>query len=531
MSAPLVPAIASSQSLHETEAPRDRLRIPFQNTYARLPVPFHARVNPTHVAAPRLVRLNVALAEALGLDPVALASEEGVEVLAGNRVAAGSEPLAIAYAGHQFGHFVPQLGDGRANLLGEVVAPDGLRYDLQLKGSGPTPFSRRGDGRAALGPVLREYIVSEAMAAIGVPTTRALAAVTTGERVFRETVVPGAVFTRVAASHLRVGTFQYFAAREDTEALRVLADYAIARHYPEIAQITDASSEPRPYRALLEAVITRQARLIAQWVLIGFIHGVMNTDNMSISGETIDYGPCAFMEAYDPATVFSSIDSNGRYAYANQPHAAHWNLTRLAEAMLPLLTTEEGSEEAAVASAQEALANFGSVFEAAREAGFRRKLGLSTERSGDAELVADLLERMEANHADFTLTFRRLCEAAADPAADAAVRELFADPLAADPLAYDAWAVRWRLRLQEDSLTPQARAASMRQVNPAIIPRNHVVQAALDAAVAEGNLQPFENLLRVLARPFEDLESFEDRQIYTSPATPEQYVHATFCGT
>ncbi len=529
MSAPLVAAKAISESQHEQH---DRLRLPFQNTYARLPAQFHARVNPTHVAAPRLVKLNVELAEALGLDPAALASEEGVEVLAGNRVAAGSEPLAIAYAGHQFGHFVPQLGDGRANLLGEVIATDGVRYDLQLKGSGPTPFSRRGDGRAALGPVLREYIVSEAMAALGVPTTRALAAVTTGERVLRETVVPGAVFTRVAASHLRVGTFQYFAARGDNEALRVLADYALARHFPEIAQAAgithtaDAGGEARPYRALLQAVITRQANLIAQWMLIGFVHGVMNTDNMSISGETIDYGPCAFMEAYDPETVFSSIDRNGRYAYANQPHAAHWNLTRLAEAMLPLLTAEEGSEEAAVTSAQEALATFGATFEEAREAGFRRKLGLFAARSGDAELIADLLECMAANHADFTLTFRRLCQAAAEPVGDGVVRELFTDPL-----AYDAWAVHWRLRLQEDPLAPQARAASMRQVNPASIPRNHVVQAALEAAVTEGNLQPFEGLLRVLSKPFEDPESSEDRQLYTTPATPEQYVHATFCGT
>ena len=289
-----------------------------------------------------------------------------------------SEPLALAYAGHQFGHFVPQLGDGRANLLGEVLGRDGVRYDIQLKGSGPTPFSRGGDGRAALGPVLREYIVSEAMAALGVPTTRALAAVTTGERVLRETALPGAVLTRVAASHLRVGTFQYFAARGDTEGTRRLADYAIARHYPEAAQAK------QPYRALLDGVIARQARLIAQWMLLGFIHGVMNTDNTSISGETIDYGPCAFMEAYDPAKVFSSIDHYGRYAYGNQPRAAHWNLARLAEALLPVLEQEAGSAEAAVASANEALAAFAPQFEQARAAGLRRKLGLFTEREGDA---------------------------------------------------------------------------------------------------------------------------------------------------
>lgn len=514
MSAPVVPAKSLSDPQGES---RDELRIPFQNTYVHLPARFHARVNPAHVTAPRLLKLNAKLAASLGLDPAALGSPEGVEFLAGNRIAEGSEPLAIAYAGHQFGHFVPQLGDGRANLLGEVIGADGVRYDIQLKGSGPTPFSRRGDGRAALGPVLREYIVSEAMAALNVPTTRALAAVTTGDKVFRETVVPGAVFARVAASHLRVGTFQYFAARQDTEGLRTLADYAIARHYPEAAR------GERPYRALLEGVIARQAALIAQWMLIGFVHGVMNTDNMSISGETIDYGPCAFMEAYDPATVFSSIDHNGRYAYASQPHAAHWNLVRLAEAMLPLLATEEGSEEAAVSSAQEALARFSSVYDSAYEAGFRRKVGLATAITGDDALVADLLACMAAQQVDFTLTFRRLCEAAAKPNGDAAVRELFADPR-----AYDAWSVRWHRRLMDDSQLPQARVVAMRQVNPAFIPRNHLVQEAIDAAVTEGDLQPFENLLEVLARPFEDRA---DAQRYSTPATPEQRVYQTFCGT
>ena len=300
------------------------VRFGFENSYAALPKRFYARLAPTPVTDPGLVKINVGLARELGLDPEALASREGVEILAGNRVAEGAEPLAMAYAGHQFGHFVPQLGDGRANLMGEVVGRDGVRYDLQLKGSGRTPYSRGGDGRAALGPVLREYLVSEAMAALGVPTTRALAAVTTGERVVRETMLPGAVLTRVAASHLRVGTFQYFAARQDTEALMALAHYAMLRHYPEAARAE------RPYRALLDAVIGRQARLVAQWMLLGFIHGVMNTDNTSISGETIDYGPCAFMEAYDPAMVFSSIDHNGRYAYGNQPPAALWNLARLA---------------------------------------------------------------------------------------------------------------------------------------------------------------------------------------------------------
>ena len=399
--------------MSHTASQRDlTVRFRFHNSYARLPERFYARVNPTPVAVPRLVKVNVELARNLGLDPLALASPQGVEILAGNRVAEESEPLAMAYAGHQFGHFVPQLGDGRANLLGEVVGRDGVRYDIQLKGSGPTPFSRRGDGRAALGPVLREYIVSEAMAALGVPTTRALAAVLTGEQVVRETILPGAVFTRVAASHLRVGTFQYFAARGDVEGIRILADYAIARHYPEAAHAS------RPYRALLDGVIARQARLIAQWMLLGFIHGVMNTDNMSISGETIDYGPCAFMEAYDPRTVYSSIDHQGRYCYSNQPHAAHWNLTRLAEALLPVLEQEAGGQEAALASAYEALAAFGPQFEAAHLAGLRRKLGLSTEREDDSPLAQDLLERMAANRADFTLTFRRLSDAAAGSEGD-----------------------------------------------------------------------------------------------------------------
>ncbi|GAC1427725.1 MAG: YdiU family protein [Acidobacteriaceae bacterium] len=464
-----------------------------------------------------MIRLNVELAADLGLDAALLSSPEGVEILAGNRVAAGSEPLALAYAGHQFGHFVPQLGDGRASLLGEVAGRDGLRYDIQLKGSGPTPFSRRGDGRAALGPVLREYLLSEAMGALGVPTTRALAAVTTGERVLRETAQPGAVFCRVAASHLRVGTFQYFAARGDTEGIRTLADYAIARHYPEAAQME------RPYRGLLEAVISRQARLIAQWMLLGFIHGVMNTDNMSISGETIDYGPCAFMEAYDPDTVFSSIDLQGRYKYSNQPHAAHWNLARLAESLLPLLVEEEKSEEVGLASAHEVLAGFGRNFEAAREDGLRRKLGLFTRQDGDLALAEDLLERMSANQADFTLTFRSLCEAAAKPNGDTHVRALFADPR-----GYDAWAAAWHRRLRMDEVSEQERATSMRLVNPIFIPRNHLVQFAIESAVERDDFRPFEELLETVIRPYEDRP---DKERYATPARPEECVTQTFCGT
>jgi serine/tyrosine/threonine adenylyltransferase len=514
MSSPDAPAIASTDS---PAADHQAIQFGFENTYVRLPQHFYARVDPTHVAVPRLVKLNVELARNLGLDPAALASVPGVEILAGNLVAEGSEPLAMAYAGHQFGHFVPQLGDGRANLLGEVLGRDGVRYDIQLKGSGPTPFSRGGDGRAALGPVLREYIVSEAMAALGVPTTRALAAVTTGERVRRETLLPGAVFTRVAASHLRVGTFQYFAAQGDTDGTRTLADYAIARHYPEAAQAE------HPYRALLDGVVARQARLIAQWMLLGFIHGVMNTDNTSISGETIDYGPCAFMEAYDPAKVFSSIDHYGRYSYGNQPSAAHWNLARLAEALLPVLEQEAGDGEAALASAKESLTAFGPQFEAARSAGLRRKLGLFTEREGDALLGQDLLTRMAANRADFTLTFRRLCDAAAGPEGDEGVRVLFADPS-----AYDSWAVGWRRRLEDEASPGQACAAAMRMANPAFIPRNHMVEAALNAAMERQDFQPFEELVDVVSRPYEDRPGLER---YATPARPEECVRQTFCGT
>ncbi len=514
MCSPDAPAPASPV-VSDTALPA--VRFNFTNTYVHLPVRFYARVNPTQVAASRLIKVNVELARSLGLDPVALASSEGVEILAGNRVAEGSEPLAIAYAGHQFGHFVTQLGDGRANLLGEVIGRDGIRYDIQLKGSGPTPFSRRGDGRAALGSVLREYIVSEAMAALGVPTTRALAAVCTGEKLVRESLLPGAVFTRVAASHLRVGTFQYFAARGDFEGTQTLADYSIARHYPE------AERSNRPYRSLLDGVIARHAQLVAQWMLLGFIHGVMNTDNTSISGETIDYGPCAFMEAYEANKVFSSIDREGRYAYSNQPHAALWNLTRLAETLLPLLVQEEGSGEAGLISAKESLAAFQPQFEAARNAGVRRKLGLFIEHEGDAALAEDLLKRMEANEADFTLTFRRLCDAAARSQGDGKVRALFADPS-----AYDLWAVGWRHRLAQETISGEERAALMRSVNPALIPRNHVVETALESAVERQDFGPFEELLDIVSRPYEDQPG---TQYYATPARPDQCVTQTFCGT
>jgi serine/tyrosine/threonine adenylyltransferase len=514
MSSPDVPTIELPEN---SGTDRETVCFGFENTYARLPEHFYARLNPTAVLAPRLVRVNVELARNLGVDPGALESEKGVEILAGNRIAEGAEPLAIAYAGHQFGHFVPQLGDGRAILLGEVMGRNGVRYDVQLKGSGRTPFSRGGDGRAALGPVLREYIVSEAMAALGVPTTRTLAAVTTGERVLRESALPGAVLTRVAASHLRVGTFEYFAAQHDAEGTRILADYAIARHYP------DAALQKQPYRALLDGVIARQAQLIAQWMLLGFIHGVMNTDNTSISGETIDYGPCAFMEAYDPATVFSSIDRHGRYAYGNQPNAALWNLARLAESLLPILVQEAGGEEAGLASAKEALSAFEPQFVAARAAGLRRKLGLFTEHEGDNALAEDLLERMAANRADFTLTFRRLCDAAERPEGDAGVRAWFANPG-----AYDSWAAAWRRRLDREPVTNDERVAAMRRVNPAFIPRNHMVEAALNAAVWRQDFQPFEELLEVVSSPYEEVRN---RERYAMPARPEEQITQTFCGT
>jgi len=489
------------------------MTFPFQNTYAQLPDRFYARVAPTPVAAPRLIRLNDALARELGLDPDWLAGPQGLEVLAGLRVPDAAEPIARAYAGHQFGHFVPQLGDGRAILLGEVVDRNGVRRDLQLKGAGLTPFSRRGDGRAALGPVLREYIVSEAMAALKIPTTRSLAAVATGEAVVRETLLPGAVLTRVAASHIRVGTFQFFAARDDIEGLRLLADHVIARHYPE------AAKAERPYRALLEQVTRRQAELIAQWLLVGFIHGVMNTDNMSIAGETIDYGPCAFMDAYDPAAVFSSIDRHGRYAYANQPRIATWNLARLAETLLPLLADDE---KQAIAQAEEVLGGFAPAFEAAFLAGMRNKLGLAAAAPQDVNLGNDFLKLLAANEVDFTLAFRRLADAAGDPAAEAPVKSLFADRE-----AYEAWAARWRAQLAQEALEVTGRRTIMRAANPAFIPRNHRIEAVIEAAVQD-DFAPFEELLSVLARPFDDQPQHAD---YMNPPQPHERVCQTFCGT
>jgi uncharacterized protein YdiU (UPF0061 family) len=493
------------------------LSIAFDNTYARLPDRFYARQAPTPVRAPRLLRLNERLARELGLDPAALASPEGVEVLAGNRVPAGADPLALAYAGHQFGHFVPQLGDGRAILLGEVVGPATGRRDLQWKGSGRTPFSRGGDGRAALGPVLREYVVSEAMHALGVPTTRTLSAVSTGQPVMRDRPLPGAILVRVAQSHLRIGTFWYFAARRDGEGLRLLADHAIARHEPGAAQA------PSPYLALLEGVIARQASLVARWMAVGFIHGVMNTDNMTISGETIDYGPCAFLDGYDTAKVFSSIDERGRYAYGNQARIALWNLTCLAEAMLPLLAEEEG---AAVALAEAALGTFAPRFEAAQAAAMGEKLGFSPASEDDTALLRDGFALLAAEAADFTLTFRALTHAAADPARDPEVKALLGQGGALDA-RFDAWAARWRTRLAAEPGGAPASAARMRLANPAYIPRNHRVEEAIAAAL-EGDLAPFEALVTVLERPFEEQEG---KERYAAAPRPEERVKATFCGT
>ena len=490
------------------------MTVQFDNSYARLPERFYAAVNPTAVAEPRLIRLNAPLASELGLDPDWLKSPAGLAMLAGNSLIDGAHPIATAYAGHQFGGFSPQLGDGRAILLGEIVDRHGRRRDIQLKGAGQTPFSRRGDGRAALGPVLREYILSEAMAALDVPTTRALAAVMTGETVRRETLLPGAILTRVASSHIRIGTFQYFAARGDIEALRLLADHVIARHYP------DLSGREDPYLALLKAIIAAQAGLVARWMLIGFIHGVMNTDNMSVAGETIDYGPCAFMDAYDPATVFSSIDEQGRYAYANQPPIARWNLTRLAEALLPLLADEQ---DKAVALAQDALDDFDRQIQADMVAGFRRKLGLASEDPEDIALIRSLLETMQLGQADFTLVFRRLSEDASPLEDGRACRDLFGNPA-----AFDGWEGRWRERLSKEDRPDEVRQHAMRRVNPLFIPRNHRVEAVIEAAVERQDFAPFEELHAVLSRPYDRQPG---REHYALPPAAHERVLATFCGT
>ncbi|CAN7183854.1 YdiU family protein [Pararhizobium sp. LjRoot255] len=487
--------------------------IPFDNSYARLPERFFARVHPTPVVEPWLIKFNRPLAEELGLDADAL-ERDGAAIFSGNSVPEGAEPLGMAYAGHQFGQFVPLLGDGRAILLGEVIDKNGVRRDIQLKGAGKTPYSRRGDGRAALGPVLREYIVSEAMHALGIPATRALAAVVTGEPVYRERVLPGAIFTRVAASHIRVGTFQFFAARGDAEGVRTLADYVIDRHYPEI------KGQERPYLALLETVAERQASLIARWLHIGFIHGVMNTDNCAVSGETVDFGPCAFLDAYDPAKVFSSIDQGGRYAYASQPAIGQWNLARLAETLLPLFDPDASE---AVNLANDVIAGYGPRFQTHWLTGMKAKIGLTQDEDGDLDLVQGLLSLMKEGQADFTLTFRRLADAAESEAPQEAFTMSFSDPAAVTP-----WLADWRARLAREAQTSQQRAQAMRLVNPAYIPRNHRIEQAIRAAEDEGDFSLFEALLKVLAKPYEDQQGFS---AYAAPPTPSEEVVRTFCGT
>jgi uncharacterized protein YdiU (UPF0061 family) len=470
------------------------LHIPFDNSFARLPADFYARQAPQPVKAPRLVAFNDTLAQVLGIRPGE--AEELTQVFAGNDLPEGATPLAQLYAGHQFGSFNPQLGDGRAILLGETVGQDGVRRDIQLKGSGQTPFSRRGDGRAWLGPVLREYVVSEAMHALGIPTTRALAAVETGETVWREGAQPGAVLTRVAQSHLRVGTFQVFAARGQIANLRKLTDYAIQRHYP------DADGP----MGLLRAVRDAQSRLIADWMAVGFIHGVMNTDNSAVSGETIDYGPCAFMDVYHPHTVYSSIDRAGRYAYANQPDIAVWNLAQLATALIQQLD----DPQAGVEEATEIVHAMPDLTQANWLNRFRAKLGLSSAQEGDLELVTDLLARMAQNQCDFTNTFRAL--------SDGTARDQFVDPA-----AYDSWAEGWQRRLQGE---PDP-VALQRASNPAFIPRNHRVEEMISAAVS-GDYSLFDRLNAALSRPYEDQPENADLQ---RPPTPDEEVQATFCGT
>ncbi|MDB5478792.1 MAG: hypothetical protein JWM96_1287 [Alphaproteobacteria bacterium] len=475
----------------------------FDNSYARLPAAFFAACPPVPVAAPRLVIFNHELAHSLGLDFDACSQEELAALFGGNVLAEGMMPIAQAYAGHQFAHFT-MLGDGRAVLLGEHVTADSARVDIQLKGSGQTPFSRRGDGRAALGPMLREYIISEAMHGLGIPTTRSLAVTASGETIWREAPLPGAILTRIAASHIRVGTFEYAAGRMGPEGVRSLADYTLQRHYPELA------GADQPYLALLQAVIDRQAALIAKWLLLGFVHGVMNTDNVAVSGETIDYGPCAFMDAYDPSTVFSSIDRQGRYAYARQPDIAQWNLARFAETLLPLLDSDS---QKAVEIGRTAIEGFSEIFQTYWLSGMRAKLGLSTEEAEDKNLAEELLVLMQYAGADFTNLFRALS------------RGNLPVELARDE-TFSAWHRRWQIRLGRQ---PQGTDAHeiMRRHNPEIIPRNHRVEEALAAAEA-GDIEPVHLLLDALRDPY---ATRGDRQGYLDPSVEKNMPYQTFCGT
>jgi len=493
---------------------RLKAQFSFDNSFVRLPERFFARLDPTRVTSPQLIKFNRQLAGELGLDLQEQSRNDLAQIFSGNEVPLGAQPLAMAYGGHQFGGWSGQLGDGRAILLGEVIGKDEVRYDVQLKGAGPTPYSRSGDGRAALGPVLREYILSEAMSTLGVKTTRALAAVLSGERVRREDSLPGAVFTRVARSHIRVGTFEFFAHQQDYDGVQILADYVIARCYPEAARADN------PYLALLQAVVKAQAELVASWLHIGFIHGVMNTDNCSVSGETIDYGPCAFMDQYASDTVFSSIDHMGRYAYGNQRPIAQWNLAQLAQSLLQFLGE---TEDEAIGAAQQAISSFLPLIDKLWLSGMRKKLGLLGEREGDKALIDELLDLMEQNSADFTLTFRRLCELSGQHGqADEAFAAQFRFPA-----SIEDWLEQWRKRLAQEGSMDETRIRQMKAINPAFIPRNHLVEEVIKAA-HDGDLKPFEHLNEVLARPFDDQP---DAARFAKPPRLEQVVRATFCGT
>lgn len=476
-----------------------------ESSYATLPADFYTRIAPMPVKAPRLIIFNHALASHLGLSFSETNPDDLASIFSGNVLLEGSTPIAQAYAGHQFGHFT-MLGDGRAHLLGEHITPDGKRYDIQLKGSGQTPYSRRGDGRAALAPMLREYLISEAMHALGIPTTRSLAVVTTGEPVFRDTVLQGAILTRVASSHIRVGTFEYAAAREDREGLKALADYAILRHYPELER------HNTPYLAFLSAVIERQAKLVASWMHVGFIHGVMNTDNMTISSETIDYGPCAFMDRFAMDTVFSSIDRHGRYAFGNQASIAQWNLARFAETLLPLLHSDMNT---AADIAEAAIEGYSTIFNNAWLSGMRRKLGLFGEEADDLPLIQSLLEWMQHTGADYTTTFRDLISETI-PSGDA-----YQFP------AFQVWHRRWQARLAKNPKPLKSSFCLMRECNPVIIPRNQHVEDAL-ASAEEGNLKPFHTLLEAVQHPFAETES--NLHFRTLPPHANRN-YQTFCGT
>lgn len=506
--------------------PSANINFNFDNSFARRLEGFYAPVTGDEVPAPRIIALNRPLARQLNLEPDALDSEDGAAIFAGSVSPDGASPLAQVYAGHQFGGFAPRLGDGRALLIGEVIDQSGQRRDIQLKGSGRTPFSRSGDGKAVLAPVLREYLMAEAMHALGIPTTRALAAVTTGERVMREGWQPGAVLTRVAASHIRVGTLQYFAARGENEKVRQLADYAISRHYPEL------TDDPAPYLKLIKAVGERQAMLLAKWMHVGFVHGVMNTDNMTLAGETIDYGPCAFIDNYDTGAVFSSIDYMGRYAYSNQPIAAQWNLARLAETLIPLIDPDDSDRAIELATA--AVEQFMDSYDDRWLSGMRKKVGLVDVQSDDKNLVETLLETLQSEQVDFTLFFRELAKITASDEAesddvdvsDESQRALLA--LFDDPGRIEDWLQRWRQRLSSQPQSKKQRRESMDGVNPLYIPRNYQVENALQSAVQESDFAPFEKLHAVLATPFDEQPGMRE---FAAPPPPDFGHYRTFCGT